>query len=796
MNINIYNPYVRRELELYHHGILGMKWGKRNGPPYPLYSGAHSASEKKAGWRKSLDDKVTYSGDQSKKVEKKPSKVVAAGRAIKNKVHDIKEKQEQKREKEQEKRNAELLRNNKKPVKEMTDKELADSIERLKQEEKYKRALKGDFSDVTKNQNNDYKVIDGKQFAKDLMTSIGKQVVIPAVTGYLNYKIAERLAGDNSGRVDKVKTIMGKNVTTNDPKGEGKNKNNNKPKGGEEKNKNNNKPKGEEEKNKESDKPKDSSSSGSEVAESAAEAVKDVTSTITEAVKSATDSNDSKPKSDNQSSYADFLNMLADTESVVNNPVNPGTPNSLRKRTYTLGQLAQRASKQQAYKESGSKAAELNKIMTKYQLNKAPSLIEKNKNHGKEYSTYLDSLSKVEGVTVAEREHSAAKLLDNEVRSILGNTGNKKKTTWRKADSSPFKIPTMKKRSRSNNKNGDEMRKLYDNNNALLNDLLSQINHSYSNNYYNPYVRRELELYHHGVLGQEWGKRNGPPYPLFAGAHSASEKKAGWRKSLDNAKSDYADRKKSYKDSKRAYRDAKKASRIAHQDLRYAQDDTRAAKDKYAKSKAEYKESKRGILGSKDKSEAKKNLENSKYEFDRAKFNEGKLRETLNSKLSDIDTAKAKMKADKLLMREGKKTLREANRTARELGELGDAYMVKNHPDTRDGYGFDTESAKRHIDRFYANRLTDADKSDLVRLAKEAKTNKSAAKELEQKARSLSEKVSADHTDMPDVKKESYESLMRYAESGGDNLKRTAAENGMSWGPRRAIDKVKPSDVK
>lgn len=36
MNINIYNPYVRAELELYHHGISGQKWGVKNGPPYPI----------------------------------------------------------------------------------------------------------------------------------------------------------------------------------------------------------------------------------------------------------------------------------------------------------------------------------------------------------------------------------------------------------------------------------------------------------------------------------------------------------------------------------------------------------------------------------------------------------------------------------------------------------------------------------------------------------------------------------------------------------------------------------------
>lgn len=33
---------------LVHHGIQGMKWGIRNGPPYPLTSGSKSASEKRA----------------------------------------------------------------------------------------------------------------------------------------------------------------------------------------------------------------------------------------------------------------------------------------------------------------------------------------------------------------------------------------------------------------------------------------------------------------------------------------------------------------------------------------------------------------------------------------------------------------------------------------------------------------------------------------------------------------------------------------------------------------------------
>lgn len=39
-------------------------------------------------------------------------------------------------------------------------------------------------------------------------------------------------------------------------------------------------------------------------------------------------------------------------------------------------------------------------------------------------------------------------------------------------------------------------------------------------------------LSHHGILGQKWGQLNGPPYPLSASSHSASEKKAGWERSV------------------------------------------------------------------------------------------------------------------------------------------------------------------------------------------------------------------------------------------------------------------------
>lgn len=66
------------------------------------------------------------------------------------------------------------------------------------------------------------------------------------------------------------------------------------------------------------------------------------------------------------------------------------------------------------------------------------------------------------------------------------------------------------------------------------------------------------ELYHFGILGMQHGKRNGPPYPLDREDHSASEKKAGWTKSLKKAAAERKETREYRKSFKKAGKALKK----------------------------------------------------------------------------------------------------------------------------------------------------------------------------------------------------------------------------------------------
>lgn len=114
---------------LMHHGILGQKWGSKNGPPYPLDEGDHSAREKKAGWIKSL---AGAANDHKKKKQRKKA---------------LKKAQEVRKQKLQEKKNADDFAKKKEEIlrsgdpntilkyrKQLTDNEIQSALNRIRNE--------------------------------------------------------------------------------------------------------------------------------------------------------------------------------------------------------------------------------------------------------------------------------------------------------------------------------------------------------------------------------------------------------------------------------------------------------------------------------------------------------------------------------------------------------------------------------------------------------------------------------------------------------------------------------------
>lgn len=96
---------------LSHHGVMGMKWGERNGPPYPLSYEAHSESERKAGWQQSLKSKLHLRGQSfdskmakiAEKKRKAHEKQLAKARAVAAKKRKEEQKEAERQEREEKK---------------------------------------------------------------------------------------------------------------------------------------------------------------------------------------------------------------------------------------------------------------------------------------------------------------------------------------------------------------------------------------------------------------------------------------------------------------------------------------------------------------------------------------------------------------------------------------------------------------------------------------------------------------------------------------------------------------------
>ena len=74
----------------------------------------------------------------------------------------------------------------------------------------------------------------------------------------------------------------------------------------------------------------------------------------------------------------------------------------------------------------------------------------------------------------------------------------------------------------------------------------------------------DSELYHHGIKGQKWGDKNGPPYPLGASDHSSSEIKEGrkgWSKEAKKEKINTRKNKRQLRRDKRAQKYYNKADK-------------------------------------------------------------------------------------------------------------------------------------------------------------------------------------------------------------------------------------------
>lgn len=221
-----------------------------------------------------------------------------------------------------------------------------------------------------------------------------------------------------------------------------------------------------------------------------------------------------------------------------------GSTSSSSKKKSSSGKSAAQKAKEKAEKEEAKKkkAEETAAKKAAKEAEKASKNSEKSKasaNNEKLKKELADSKKAYEELLKQKQKTQISETYTKYLEDILNRNNKKSKLESMSTDEKLNKIKRLKSKKSFPSRTPSGMRHFDDASIMIFsNELLKP-----------PTIDVEF-LEHHGILGQKWGKKNGPPYPLDEGNHSAKEKKDGYKKSLGGGRNEKLYNRNSRKPSK------------------------------------------------------------------------------------------------------------------------------------------------------------------------------------------------------------------------------------------------------